>query len=108
MATFIQVDQFLIKDCRGILDRTLGFMGHKIPKDYQGILLAGRAIHTCFMRFSLDIYYLNSDWMITKTGHLAPWRFGPFVKDAKLILEFPSCFNISLGRVGDKVKVASV
>jgi len=60
-----------------LFTRMMGLMGRKIFSSGQGMLItrSGNSIHTCFMRFSIDVAF------ITKIGEIKylkseikPWR----------------------------------
>ncbi|MDD5021805.1 MAG: DUF192 domain-containing protein [Endomicrobiaceae bacterium] len=52
------------------------------------------SIHTCFMKFNLDVICLDRDFKIIKIFHdVKPFKFICSVKDVKYILEIPSSFN---------------
>ncbi|WP_303335781.1 DUF192 domain-containing protein [Methanobrevibacter sp.] len=47
----------------------------------------GSSIHTCFMLFPIDVYFIKNKEIIEKTT-LNPWSFYKPVKEADFILEF--------------------
>lgn len=55
--------------------RFLGLMGRKALPKAQGLLLAPcSSIHMCFMRFSIDVIYLDKDMQVLKIAtHIRPW-----------------------------------
>ena len=57
------------------LSRFCGLMGRKRLLEGQGLLLAPcSSVHMCFMRFSIDVLYLDKDYRIQKiVPHLRPW-----------------------------------
>ena len=56
--------------------RALGLMGHKGMPHGHGLLIQPcRSIHTWFMRFPLDVIFLDKNWRVVKVGpNLKPWR----------------------------------
>jgi uncharacterized membrane protein (UPF0127 family) len=43
------------------------------------------------MAFPIDVVHLGSDGVVLRVlRELSPWRFGPFVRRASLVLELPS------------------
>ena len=62
------------------------------------------SIHTCFMRFPLDVLWLNSDFEVVcgakKTGN---WRFFKPDKPAKYVVEI-GVGSIGKTKVGDKIE----
>lgn len=70
------------------LKRFIGLMG---KKDFDGCLvftnLVDSSIHTFFMRFMIDVYFLDENKIIFDKVSLKPWRFYNPEKQAKFILE---------------------
>jgi hypothetical protein len=68
--------------------RFLGLMG---KKDFDEILvfenLTDSAIHTMFMRFEIDIYFIDENKVIYDKVTLEPWRFYRPEKKARYIIE---------------------
>lgn len=74
------VDTF-VKRLQGLMFRS----AH--PPD-QGLLLSPcSSIHTCFMRFPIDVVYLDNDFTVLAKETVVPWRIGKHVKGAKMVLE---------------------
>ena len=71
-----------------IFKRFKGLMG---IKDFNDALLftnlKDSAIHTMFMRFEIDIYFINENKVVFEKTSLKPWRFYKPKKQAKYILE---------------------
>ena len=51
------------------------------------ILKYGSSIHTCFMRFNIDVYFLDENKIIFEKATLKPWKFYKASKKAKYLLE---------------------
>lgn len=68
--------------------RFKGLMG---KKDFEnGLLftnLTDSSVHTLFMRFEIDIYFIDENNIIYDKTTLKPWRFYKPKKQAKYILE---------------------
>lgn len=68
--------------------RFKGLMG---KKDFEnGLLftnLTDSSVHTMFMRFEIDIYFIDENNIIYDKTTLKPWRFYKPKKQAKYILE---------------------
>ncbi|NLM46392.1 MAG: DUF192 domain-containing protein [Firmicutes bacterium] len=60
------------------------------PEDYDVLALAPcKAIHTFFMRFTIDVVFLNKNKEIVALyPSLAPWRVTPLCREAETALEF--------------------
>ncbi|MFT9488289.1 MAG: DUF192 domain-containing protein [Tepidibacillus sp.] len=82
--------------------RFIGLMG---KKKSEGLYLTKtNQIHTCFMRFSLDVYYINEKGKVIAIDcGMKPWRFGRRVKQARDVLEVPACSLPHL-TIGDYIK----
>ena len=67
------------------------FKGLMLKKDFKdGLLftnLKDSSIHTLFMRFEIDIYFLDENRTIFEKTSLKPWKFYKPKKQAKFILE---------------------
>jgi uncharacterized membrane protein (UPF0127 family) len=76
------------------LQRLIGLMGRKSLGREEGLLLtkAAGGVHTCFMRFAIDVAYLNErGQVIAVKENMKPWRIW-IVRDrsAVMALELPS------------------
>lgn len=88
--------------CNTMLSRAFGLMFRRkqtalIELPYEGRALAG--IHTFFMLFTLDIYWLDSSMKVisVKKG-LKPFRFANAPKPSKYVLEAPAgCLKLNTG-----------
>ena len=67
------------------------FKGLMLKKDFSdGLLftnLKDSSIHTLFMRFEIDVYFLDENLLIFEKTSLKPWKFYKPKKQAKFILE---------------------
>ena len=60
------------------------------------------SIHTHFMRFDIDVYFLDKDKIIFEKTTLKPWKFYKPKKQAKYILETKKdCLKL---KIGDKLE----
>lgn len=72
------------------MTRFKGLMLKKTLDDTSGLLIKKcSCIHTCFMRFPIDVIYLDKDYTVLYTETVVPWRTGKIVKHAKHVLELP-------------------
>ena len=90
-------------------NRGWGLLGRTgLPHD-QGLWIKRcKYVHTFFMRFSIDVVYLNADGTVVKTcPRLKPFRFSAGGRRADSVLELPAGF---LDRndivVGEKLMMA--
>lgn len=74
--------------------RFIGLMGRKSLARDEGLLLtsASGGVHTCFMRFPIDVAYLNRDGFVVAVKHnMRPWRVWIVLRrDATVALELPA------------------
>ncbi len=87
----ILIDNILV--ARSFWDRLIGLMFRaKPPMNANGLLIEPcNSIHTCFMKYSLDIVFLDNENKIVKVIYnLSPWRFTWLYFRAKKTLEVPS------------------
>ena len=73
--------------------RMRGLIGRRRPAAGCGLLIPRcNAVHTCFMRFPIDVTFLDGDGLVVKTvRNVRPWRlfvWGGF--RARQALETPS------------------
>jgi len=80
-----------IKIGNSLWQKTFGVMFWKNFGGYNGLLLPDtNAIHTFFVRFPLDLVFLDENNLVIKiVENLKPWRFSPIVWRAKHTLELP-------------------
>lgn len=79
--------------------RFKGLMGKK-DIDYALLFtnLTDSSIHTLFMRFEIDIYFIDENKVIFEKASLKPWRFHKPKKQAKYILETKKdCLKLKIG-----------
>ncbi len=68
--------------------RFKGLMLRKSLKPGEALLLKNcSSIHCCFMRFTIDVIYLDDNMTVLDTESVKPWRLGKIVKGAKHVLE---------------------
>lgn len=77
-----------IKYADNYLKRLFGLMFKKdIDYGLLFILKYGSSIHTCFMNFTIDVYFLDENKTVFEKVTLKPWKFYKPSKKAKYILE---------------------
>jgi len=70
---------------------TRGLLGRPRLEPGEGLLLPGcRAVHTAFMRYALDLAYLDGQGRVVRLVHgLAPWRASMALR-ARDVVELPA------------------
>lgn len=71
------------------LKKFLGLMGRKCLEETGGLALIGcSSIHTCFMRFAIDVVFLNkNNEVILLKRNVRSWRAVNIVKNAHITIE---------------------
>lgn len=76
--------------------RFRGLMLRKTLAPGEGLLLKNcSAIHCCFMRFPIDVLYLDNEMRVVGKETVSPWRLGSVFPGAKHVLE------LKAGTTGD-------
>ena len=91
------------------LARARGLLGRKKLTAGEGMLFpATRAVHTHFMRFPIDVVFLDRDNCIVRIAeNVRPWR-AVSCRQARSVLELGSGCAANLGlREGDRVEPES-
>ena len=90
--------------------RMVGLLGRRSLAGDEGLLLTPcTSIHTFFMRFPIDILYLNREHAVVKVAKdLRPFRVSACLRGAHSILELPTgAVEASGTQVGDRLALAS-
>lgn len=81
------------------------FKGLMLKKDIDFVMLFSNlkdsSIHTHFMRFDIDVYFLDKNKIIFEKATLKPWKFYKPKKQASYILEVKKD-SLKL-KIGDKL-----
>ena len=89
----------------GSLERMRGLLGRQALSANEGFWIEPcNAVHTFFMRYSLDVLFLDRDGVLLKTvSHLNPWRFtGALNARATIELQAGRAASFSLN-VGERL-----
>ena len=84
-----------------------GLLGAKSLGEGEGLVLVGeKSIHTLFMKFPLDIVYIDKNHQVIRTDeNMVPYRLGPLVTQSAYVLEVPvGTIAATETRVGDQLK----
>lgn len=83
--------------CNALLAKTywqrmLGLMGRKSLAQGEGLIIYPcSSVHTHWMRFAIDIIYVNKDNVIVGIdSNLQPWRIGMFYRHIQYVVELPA------------------
>ena len=87
--------------------RLRGLLGTSSLAREEGLILVGeKSIHTLFMRFPIDVIYVDKNYKVIRTDiNMVPYRLGPFVAQSAYVLEMPvGVIAETATQVGDQLK----
>ncbi len=92
------------------LQRLMGLMGTPSTALQTGCALwiqPCHGVHTMFMRYPIDVVYLDSDHRVVKVEeNVRPWRVTPVVVESATVLELPAHTVFNTGtKVGDVLEI---
>ncbi len=78
-----------------LASRLRGLVGRQALLPGEGLLIPARGglaqIHTLFMRFAIDVVYLDGGGRVLRAdAWMPPWRIGPLVRGCRSVLELPA------------------
>jgi hypothetical protein len=81
--------------------RLKGLMGRRKMEPGEALVLEKcRAVHTCFLRFHIDVAFLDEKGTVLKTlVNLPPYRFTMLVPGARRVVELPAGVLLKTGTV---------
>lgn len=86
-----------IKLAYTFIERLKGLMFEPSIPTGQGVLLTPCSrIHTCFMRFPIDVIYLSGDCRVLDIETINPWRVGKRVAGTKMVIETEAGYCVQL------------
>lgn len=81
----------------GFFTRLKGLMFRRKLETGEGLLLTDCGqIHCCFMRFPIDVVYLDREMKVLYVETVRPWRVGRLVKGSRNVLELEEGKAVSL------------
>lgn len=84
--------------------RLFGLIPNKKIEMDQGLLFSGscQQLHSLFMSFPIEAFFLDENKKIIKIVHLKPWRVSPIVRKARYVLEtaagIEKIYNLKIGQ----------
>ena len=80
-----------VRVASSLWDRGVGLLGVASLPAGEGLWLKPcRSIHTFFMRFPIDVLFLDGRGAVLSQATLAPWRFSRWERQAAGVLELAS------------------
>jgi uncharacterized membrane protein (UPF0127 family) len=102
-------DKAILKDvivANDFWSRLSGYMFRKYPHTPGILFVATGSMQTTFMRFNLDIVFLNKEDTVVKLlKGVKPWRFTRIYSNVSRVLEVPSGVLPSNVNEGDVFKI---
>lgn len=77
----LEVADTFMKRFKGLMFRSC------LPVGKALMLFNCSSVHTCFMRFPIDVVYLNRNYIIVGIETLRPWGIGKMLRGTKMIVE---------------------
>ncbi len=88
--------------------RFKGLMFRRNIETNEGLLLKKcNSIHTFFMRFTIDVAYLDKDFFVIDKETLKPWRVGKILKGVKHVFETGENSLDTINK-GDKLNIINI
>jgi uncharacterized membrane protein (UPF0127 family) len=105
-----------LENADGLAGKSRGLLGRDGLDPDEGMLFVRGGLepfmwmHMFFMRFSIDIVFLDRDGVVVRTNpNLKPWRVSSIVFGAHQALELPAgTIALSQTVIGDQIRIVSV
>lgn len=94
------------REARSFVSRTVGLLGRSSLEPGEALVLEPcSSVHTAFMRFSIDVVYVDRDGAVVKVSpSLRPFRVSGMLRGGRSAIELPSGTVASTGTaVGDEL-----
>jgi len=105
----VLADRALVADT--FWKRLVGLLNRdSLEKGEALILKPSSSIHTLFMRFSIDVLFLDkNNKIIGLLSVFKPFRFSPVYFGVSSAIEFPAgTFQLTQTKLGDSIKIESI
>jgi uncharacterized membrane protein (UPF0127 family) len=74
-----------------LFSKMKGLLGTGELKEGDGLLIPGcKQVHTYFMKYPIDVIFLDSQNVVIKHQTLNPWKCSPWILKAQSVLEVPA------------------
>lgn len=89
------------------VSRGLGLLGRAGLAAEEALwLVPGKSIHTFFMRFAIDVLFLDARLTVVRVVEdMKPWRVSPWVSEAHSVLELRGGVLRGAVKVGDRLEM---
>ena len=91
----------------GFFSRMRGLLGRRdLPQGEGLVIVPCKSVHAAFMRFPIDVLFLDRSGVVQHAMQLMPWRFSPVVRAAHIVLELPCGTIAAAGTApGDVIRI---
>jgi uncharacterized protein len=96
-----------VRVAKSLWQRAVGLLGTPMLTPGSGLWLTPcRSVHTFFMRYAIDVIFLDLHGKVLDARTLPPWRFSPRVPRSCGVLEFPAgTLEQSETQIGDRLEM---
>jgi len=93
-----------------MIDRMIGLMFRKKMDGFDALIIEDcKSIHTCFMKYPIDVVFIDRKNKIVKIkNNIKPWRVTPIYFSASKAIEFTSGSVSSDFKIGDQLEVICI
>ena len=97
----------MVRVADGPITRAVGLLGRSGMEPGEGLwIVPCPMIHTWFMRFSIDVLFLDRGLKVLKVlEDFRPWRLSPLVPSGHSVLELPAGALKGSVREGDLLEI---
>lgn len=80
-----------VRSASTLWQRTVGLLMTPVLAAGEGLWISPcQSVHTFFMRYAIDVAFLDSSHKVLACQTLVPWRVSSWVRGARGVLEFPA------------------
>ncbi len=95
-----------VKLADNFFKRLVGLISEKeISGDYGIMIPNCISVHTCFMKFAIDVVFIERSMRVIDISMLKPWRFSKIYPQAYGVLEFKAGFTYDKISIGDLIEM---
>ena len=96
-----------VRVATSLVDRAIGLLSTRALGAGEGLYLTPcRSIHTFFMRYPIDVLFLDAHGEVLSEGTIQPWRMSGWYAQSKGTLEFAAGTLRRTGtEVGDRIEM---
>ena len=94
------------KCAAGFRERLNGLIGKRFSVSMDGMVFDRcNAVHTCFMKFPIDVIFADEQYHVLKTAAaFPPWRLCLICRKAYYVIELPAgCLEATATAAGDQL-----